>query len=190
MIEEIIDFDKVIFLYLNSLGSKSFDFFWLLMTNKFLNFIIYFSLLLAVFKKYGRTRAFNVFFLAVILIVIVDQATNFSKFFFGRLRPCYDEQISLLSRLVSIHCGGKFSFFSAHASNSFALATFFSIIFKKSKILRIAIVFLALLIAYSRIYIGVHYPMDVIVGAVFGVFFSITYVYFINKYLKNKLFNF
>ena len=190
MIEEIIDFDKVIFLYLNSLGSKSFDFFWLLITNKFLNFIIYFSLLFAVFKKYGRTRAFNVFFLAVILIVVVDQATNFSKFFFGRLRPCYDEQISLLSRLVSIHCGGKFSFFSAHASNSFALATFFSIIFKKSKILRIAIVFLALLIAYSRIYIGVHYPMDVIVGAVFGVFFSITYVYFINKYLKNKLFNF
>ena len=190
MIEEIIDFDKVIFLYLNSLGSKSFDFFWLLITNKFLNFIIYFSLLFAVFKKYGRTRTFNVFFLAVILIVFVDQATNFSKFFFGRLRPCYDEQISLLSRLVSIHCGGKFSFFSAHASNSFALATFFSIIFKKSKILRIAIVFLALLIAYSRIYIGVHYPMDVIVGAVFGVFFSITYVYFINKYLKNKLFNF
>ena len=190
MIEEIIDFDKVIFLYLNSLGSKSFDFFWLLITNKFLNFIIYFSLLFAVFKKYGRTRAFNVFFLAVILIVVVDQATNFSKFFFGRLRPCYDEQISLLSRLVSIHCGGKFSFFSAHASNSFALATFFSIIFKKLKKLRIAIVFLALLIAYSRIYIGVHYPMDVIVGAVFGVFFSITYVYFINKYLKNKLFNF
>ena len=190
MIEEIINFDEIIFLYLNSLGSQSFDFFWLLITNKFLNFIIYFSLLFAVFKKYGRTRAFNVFFLAVILIVVVDQATNFSKFFFGRLRPCYDEQISLLSRLVSIHCGGKFSFFSAHASNSFALATFFSIIFKKSKILRIAIVFLALLIAYSRIYIGVHYPMDVIVGAVFGVFFSITYVYFINKYLKNKLFNF
>ena len=190
MIEEIINFDEIIFLYLNSLGSKSFDFFWLLITNKFLNFIIYFSLLFAVFKRYGRTKALNVFLLAVILIFIVDQTTNLSKFFFGRLRPCYDEQISLLSRLVTSNCGGKYSFFSAHASNSFALATFFSIIFKKLKILRIVIVFLALLIAYSRIYIGVHYPLDVIIGALFGVFFSITYVHFINKYLKNKLFNF
>ena len=190
MIEEIINFDKIIFLYLNSLGSKSFDFIWLLITNKFLNFIIYFSLLFAVFKRYGRTRALNVFLLAVILIFMVDQTTNLSKFFFGRLRPCYDEEISLLSRLVTSHCGGKFSFFSAHASNSFALATFFSIIFKKIKILRIVIVFLAILIAYSRIYIGVHYPLDVIIGALFGVFFSITYIYFINKNLKNKLFNF
>ncbi len=190
MIEEIIDFDKVIFLYLNSLGSKSFDFFWLLITNKYLNFIVYFSLLFALFKKYGADKALNIFLLALILILVVDQTTNLSKFFFGRLRPCYDEQISLLSRLVPSYCGGKFSFFSAHASNSFALATFFSIIFKKSKILRIVIVFLALLIAYSRIYIGVHYPLDVIIGGLFGVFFSITYVYFINKYLKNKLFNF
>ena len=190
MIEEIINFDKTIFLYLNSLGSKSFDFFWLLITNKFLNFIIYFSLLYAVFKRYGKTNALHVFLLAVILIIIVDQTTNLSKFFFGRLRPCYDEQISLLSRLVTSNCGGKYSFFSAHASNSFALATFFSIIFNKLKILRIVIVFLALLIAYSRIYVGVHYPLDVIFGALFGVFFSITYVYFINKYFKNKLFIF
>ena len=81
MIEEIINFDEIIFLYLNSLGSQSFDFFWLLITNKFLNFIIYFSLLFAVFKRYGRIRALNVLLLAVILIFIVDQTTNLSKFF-------------------------------------------------------------------------------------------------------------
>ena len=130
MIEEIKNFDEIIFLYLNFLDSKNFDFFWLLITNKFLNFIIYFSLLYAVFKTYGKTNALYVFLLAVILIIIVDQTTNLSKFFFGRFRPCYDEQISLLSRLVSSSCGGKFSFFSAHASNSFALATFFSYIFR------------------------------------------------------------
>ena len=186
MIDEIIDFDKVIFLYLNSLGSKNFDFFWLLITNKFLNFILYFSLLFVVFKRYGTTKALYVFILAVILIFIVDQTTNLSKFFFGRFRPCYDEQISLLSRLVSSSCGGKFSFFSAHASNSFALATFFSYIFRSFKFIRILILLLALLVAYSRIYIGVHYPLDIIFGALFGVFFSIAYVYFINKYLKNR----
>ena len=190
MIEEIIDFDKVVFLYLNSLGSKSFDFFWLLITNKFLNVIIYFSLLFAVYKKYGKTKAFNIFLLILILIVMVDQTTNFSKFFFERPRPCYDEQISLLSRLVSSKCGGKFSFFSAHASNSFALATFFSFVFKNFKFLKVLIVFFASLIAYSRIYIGVHYPLDIFVGALVGVSLSITYIYFINKNLKNWIFNY
>lgn len=190
MIEEIIDFDKFVFLYLNSLGSKSFDFFWLIITNKYLNFLIYTSLLFAVFVRYGRVKAMNIFLLALILILIVDQTTNLSKFFFERLRPCYDQQISLLSRLVSSHCGGKFGFFSAHASNSFALATFFSFIFKNLKILRILIVFSALLIAYSRVYIGVHYPLDIIIGAVMGTTFSTTYIYFLNKYFKNRIFNY
>ena len=190
MIEEIIDFDKVIFLYLNSLGSKSFDFLWLLITNKYLNFIIYISLLFTLFIKHGITKAMNIFFLAIILILIVDQTTNLSKLFFERLRPCYDQQISLLSRLVSIDCGGKFSFFSAHASNSFALATFFSFIFKNLKILRLVIVFLAFLIAYSRVYIGVHYPFDVLIGAMVGTFFSVIYIYFVNKCFKNIIFNY
>ncbi len=190
MIEEIIDFDKVLFLYLNSLGSKSFDFFWLLITNKFLNFIIYFSLLFAVYRRYGITKARNIFLLVLILIGMVDQTTNLSKFFFERPRPCYDDQISLLSRLVSSRCGGKFSFFSAHASNSFALAIFFSFIFKNFKFIRVLIVFFASLIAYSRVYIGVHYPLDIIFGAIVGVFFSITYIHFINKYFKNRIFNY
>ena len=190
MIEEIINFDEVFFLYLNSLGSSSFDFFWLLITNKFLNFIVYFSLLFALYTRHGATKTLNIFLFALILIGVVDQSTNLSKLFFERLRPCYDQQISLLSRLVSSHCGGKFGFFSAHASNSFALATFFSFIFKNLKILRILIVFSALLIAYSRVYIGVHYPLDIIIGAVMGTTFSTTYIYFLNKYFKNRIFNY
>ncbi|RPG61641.1 MAG: phosphatase PAP2 family protein, partial [Flavobacteriaceae bacterium TMED206] len=104
--------------------------------------------------------------------------------------PCYDEQISLLSRLVSSKCGGKFSFFSAHASNSFALATLFSFIFKNFKLLKVLIIFFASLIAYSRIYIGVHYPLDIMMGAIVGALFSITYIHFINKYFKNRIFNY
>jgi len=188
MIEEILHFDKSLFLYLNSLGSKSFDFFWLLITNKLLNFLFYFSLLFVFFRRYGTNKTFNIFLFALILVSIVDQTTNLSKFFFERLRPCYDEQISLLSRIVSNQCGGKFSFFSAHASNSFALATFFSFLFKNLKYLRIIVLFLAILIAYSRIYIGVHYPLDVITGASVGLIISITYIHFLNKYLKNRFF--
>jgi undecaprenyl-diphosphatase len=174
MIEEIIDLDKIVFLYLNPLGSKSFDFFWLLITNKFLNFIIYFTFLFTIYRKYGKTQAFNIFLLALVLILIVDQTTNIAKFFFGRLRPCHDEQISLLTRLVTSNCGGKFSFFSAHASNSFAIATFFSFIFKNLKYVGNLFMFLATLIAYSRIYVGVHFPLDVLIGALVGISFQHT----------------
>ena len=190
MIEEIINFDEVVFLYLNSLGSSSFDFFWLLITNKFLNFIVYFSLLFALYTRYGATKTLNIFLFALILIGVVDQSTNLSKFFFERLRPCHNEQISLLSRLVSSECGGKFGFFSAHASNSFAIATFFSFIFKHIKFLRTFILLLATLIAYSRIYIGVHYPLDVLIGASVGLSISKLYIYFLNKYFKNIIFNY
>ncbi len=190
MIEELIDFDKVVFLFLNSLGSKSFDFFWLLITNKFLNFIIYFTLLFAIYRRYGTTKAFNIFLLALFLILVVDQTTNISKVFFGRLRPCHDEQISLLARLVASNCGGKFSFFSAHASNSFAIATFFSFIFKNFKYVGSLILIIATLIAYSRIYIGVHFPLDVLIGGCVGISISKIYIYFISKYLKNRIVNY
>ena len=190
MIEEIINFDEFVFLYLNSLGSSSFDFFWLLITNKFLNFIVYFSLLFALYRRHGATKTLNIFLFALILIGVVDQSTNLSKLFFERLRPCHNEQISLLSRLVSSECGGKFGFFSAHASNSFAIATFFSFIFKYIKFLRIFILFLATLIAYSRVYIGVHYPLDVLIGASVGLSISKLYIYFLNKYFKNIIFNY
>ena len=104
-----------------------------------------------------------------VLILLSDQSSNLLKYFFERLRPCHDDQIAHLVRLVKQNCGGLYSFFSAHASNSFALATFFYFVFKK--IIQRNIIFfflLAALIGYSRIYIGVHYPLDVISGSVFG----------------------
>jgi undecaprenyl-diphosphatase len=98
-----------------------------------------------------------------------DQLTNLFKVQVGRLRPCYDEEIKTLVRLVKPSCGGRYSFFSGHASNSFALAVFFGLIFKESyRFLLPILLFIAFLIAYSRVYIGVHFPLDIFVGAVAG----------------------
>ena len=89
----------------------------------------------------------------------------------GRLRPCYDEEISFLVRLVKPTCGGRFSFFSGHASNSFALAVFFGTILKSySRLLPYILLIIAALIAYSRVYIGVHFPLDIFCGTLFGSF--------------------
>lgn len=74
-------------------------------------------------------------------------------------------------RLVKASCGGKFGYFSAHAANSFAVAIFFTFILRsKYKFIGIFLIVWALVVAYSRIYIGVHFPLDVITGILIGTF--------------------
>ena len=86
MIEGIISLDKGIFLYLNSLGSKSYDVFWLIITNKFFNIFVYFIILFKFKMKYGVIKTLHLFLFTLILIGIVDQTTNFSKFFFWEIK--------------------------------------------------------------------------------------------------------
>ena len=90
-------------------------------------------------------------------------------------------------RLVKSSCGGKYSYFSGHASNSFAIATFFVVLFaKRFRAMRLLFV-IATLVAYSRIYIGVHYPLDVISGAVFGAFAGWLFAKIYLKFIPNPL---
>ena len=103
------------------------------------------------------------------LILVTDQATNLFKDGLERLRPCHEPVLKEMVRLVKPSCGGLYGYFSGHASNSFALAVFFSCIFGVKYIrLPFLLLFVAFLVAYSRIYIGVHYPLDVVSGMVFG----------------------
>jgi undecaprenyl-diphosphatase len=104
-----------------------------------------------------------------LLITFTDQVTNLFKDGFKRLRPCHEAGLSDIMRQVKPGCGGKYGYFSGHASNSFAMATFFVVLFARHfKRLRWLFV-VAALVAYSRIYIGVHYPLDVISGTCFGI---------------------
>jgi undecaprenyl-diphosphatase len=131
--------------------------------------LVYFGLWLFFGFRYSWKIAVYLLLFAGLLILCTDQLTNLFKVQVGRLRPCYDEEIKTLVRLVKPSCGGRYSFFSGHASNSFALAVFFGLIFKESyRFLLPALLFIAFLIAYSRVYIGVHFPLDIFVGAVVG----------------------
>ncbi len=104
-----------------------------------------------------------------LMILVTDQGTNLFKNGFERLRPCHDPSLREMLRLVKSTCGGLYGYFSGHASNSFALAVFFSCIFRvKYNSLPLSLLFVAFLVAYSRIYIGVHYPLDVVSGMAFG----------------------
>ena len=186
----IKNIDTQLLIYLNNLGSESWDGFWMFMTNKFTSIPVYLIILFLVYKHFGiKKLAISVLFIALV-ITISDQTANLFKYGFERLRPCYNEDVKGMIRLVKSSCGGRFSFFSAHASTSLAVAVFFGMLLKKHvKYVSLSIVIWALLVGYSRIYIGVHFPFDVLFGFIFGgtvgyLFYRLALLFF-KKYAKD-----
>ena len=188
MIKDVLNLDTELFIYLNSLGLPLFDNFWIFLSNKEAN--VFFYSVLLFFYFYNRSLKFNFselfYFLILIalMILITDQTANLFKDSFQRLRPCYNEIIKDSLRLVKESCGGKYGFFSAHASNSFTLAVFFGLLYKnKFKYLIYITLLYAFLISYSRIYLGVHFPLDILFGATFGIIIGILTFNFYDKKL-------
>ena len=190
MFEEISKLDSKLFLFLNNLGTTKFDAFWLSLSKIEANIVMYLFLIFLFFHiKKLRPKFLYIFYLLFVIalmITITDQGANFFKDSFQRLRPCYNESISDSLRLVKENCGGKYGFFSAHASNSFSLAIFFGLLFKnRIRYMIIITIVYASLISYSRIYLGVHFPIDIIVGSSFGIFVGfIIYSFVYLKFLK------
>lgn len=193
MIEEILNLDSELFLYLNSLGSSNFDSFWIYLSYKESNILFYLSLLIFYFysksQKIKLSEVFYSLLFIAIMITITDQTSNLFKDSFQRLRPCYNDSLQDYVRLVKETCGGKYGFFSAHASNSFSLAVFFGLIYRnKYKFIIYITLFYASLISYSRVYLGVHFPLDIFFGSIYGIIIGLV----VFKIYKNKLnfFNF
>ena len=193
MIEEILKLDTELFLFLNSLGSPVFDNIWIYLSYKEAN-ILFYSILLIFYSYYKSFKLSEVLYLLLIvaiMITITDQTANLFKDSFQRLRPCYDEVIKDSVRIVKEGCGGKYGFFSAHASNSFSLAIFFGLLFRdKYKNIISFTVLYASLISYSRIYLGVHFPLDLLFGSLFGIIIGFIIFIFYDKQLNfSKFFN-
>lgn len=177
MLESILEFDHQLFLYLNGLGSDRFDWIWMGLTHILANATVYTFCLIYLFYKTGGKESAIILFIGLLLILATDQSTNFFKDTVQRLRPCHEPGLEGMVRLVKETCGGRYGFFSGHASNSFGLAVMFGLICKKySKHIPILLLLIASLIAYSRVYIGVHYPTDIVVGSAFGSLYG--YLFF------------
>jgi undecaprenyl-diphosphatase len=170
--EQVLEFldhiDKELLLFLHKQSTPFLDVAMVAVTEKYTWILLYLILILALIRQFGWQSVYSI--VAVILLVIIsDQLTSgLMKPFFGRLRPCHDPEIGHLIRIIR-RCGGEFGFVSSHAANSVSVSTFFILLFRKSHRYVWWILIWPLLFSYSRIYMGVHYPLDVLCGAVVGI---------------------
>lgn len=168
MLEQLNEIDQNWLLYLNNLGSQEWDNFWIFITNKWSSVPLYVFLLLLCLRYQKSKKTIVILICVALMVACSDQLANVFKYGFERLRPCHNELINSYLRLF--HCGGKFGYFSAHAASSFAVAMFFTLLFRR-KIHWIGyfLFFWAAIISYSRIYLAVHYPFDILTGMIFGI---------------------
>jgi undecaprenyl-diphosphatase len=187
MLEQILHYDTDLFLYLNGLGSEVWDKFWMFYTTKYNWIPLYAVLLYLMFKKKNTKMFILTLIVIALLITFTDSITNlFKHHLVKRLRPCYNVELEGLFRLVKSHCGGLHGYFSGHASNSMAVAVFVGLTLRaKYKYLIFILLFWASVMAYSRVYIGVHYPLDLISGMIFGAFAGYIF-YKLDDYLQTR----
>jgi len=158
--------DKDLFLYLNGIHSPLWDYSMTLFTLT-PTWLLFYGLILIIIAKRYDNKALLIFISIALLILCSDQFAGLLKHTIQRLRPSNDPVISPLTHIF-FNKGGEFGFVSAHAANTFAFATFTLLLFRNSRYTSFILPWAAL-IAYSRIYLGLHYPGDILGGAILGV---------------------
>jgi len=160
--------DQQVFLFLNSLNSP----FWDKVMSTISLVVVWVPLYLAIILYLGfryKKKLLVIFLFIILAVTFTDQTALLIKNTVERLRPCHEPSLEGLVHLVKGRCGGKFGFVSSHAANSFNVALL-SLMFIRRRWYSISIIIWAALVGYSRIYLGVHYPGDVLFGSILGAF--------------------
>ena len=168
--ETLSNIDSQLFLFLNSLHVDWLDKVMVLITDMWAWFPLYLLLIYWTVKQYGK-RCWWVFLAVGIVVLCTDQlASHVCKPVFQRLRPCYNPDFQELIYLPKGLAGGKYGFVSSHATNTFGVAAFLTPALRKYRPwTAIVLYFWAFVSSYSRIYIGYHYPGDILCGAILGI---------------------
>jgi len=168
MIENLRHIDKALFHIINhDLANPVLDVLCPWFREKLMWIPLYLLIAFLLFRKYGN-RILWLGLLTVVTILISDQTSNIFKHLVHRLRPCNNPELADTIHHV-VDCGVGFSFVSAHAANHFAIATFISFLMGGNKKWQVFLYLWASVIAFSQVYVGVHYPIDVLAGAIVGI---------------------
>ena len=190
MLDRIKQIDTELLIFLNNLGNKSWDPLWVSITDKFTFLPLFILIIFFLFKKNGTKGLLVILLFISVLILFTDQFTNVVKDFTQRLRPCRLDELQGLLRDIDIRCG-KYGFFSAHAANSISVTIFIINCVDESvkKFLKPVLILWVMIFSYSRIYLGVHYPLDTIFGFSFGIFSGFLFKYLYNYFISVKVFS-
>ncbi|WLD24584.1 phosphatase PAP2 family protein [Flavobacterium dauae] len=183
MWENIIHKDQQLLIYLNNLGTEFLDPVFMYITHQ-INWWPFFLVLIFLLLKKISLKQFGLLVLVLALFFLfTDQMTNVVKYAVARLRPVNEPLVEPYLRVLTKR--GSFSFFSGHASNSSGAILIIFLILRKYYKYAWLIFFFPLLFAYTRIYLALHYPLDILCGYIFGLSSGFLF-YYIFKYFNNK----
>ena len=166
MIETFKQFDLQLFYLINqSISNVVFDFICPVLRDKRFLSLCYLVFGIVMYQSFPK-QFLKIAAVGALTFLLTDQiSSSLIKPYFQRLRPCNDHLV--IVRLIIEHCGSGFSFVSSHAANSFGMATFLSVIFKERWAVTTLVIW-ATLVCFSQVYVGIHYPADVIAGGILG----------------------
>lgn len=184
-IQGLLEIDRQLLLAFNGSGSLFIDSLVLVLTNAYTWIAFYLALTYLVIKNNGKWSQIMLVVAASGLCILFSSlvAEGVVKPYVARLRPSLDPSVCNMLHLAKGYTASGYSFFSAHAANTFSIAVFFSLLVR-SRVFTIFIMAWSLLNAWTRLYLGVHYPSDVIVGLAYGAFVGIlVYLIFLKLYM-------
>ena len=168
MVECLDSLDRSIFLFLNGMHNDFFDvFMWYVSKTATWSLMLLF-LLYIIFKNNWRMALMVVLGIALTITLADQISSGLIKDFIGRFRPTHNPEIESIVHTVNGYKGGLYGFVSSHAANTLGVAVYISLLFR-NRYITLFMMLWSLLVAYSRIYLGVHYPGDILGGMVVGV---------------------
>lgn len=168
MVECLDSLDRSIFLFLNGMHNDFFDvFMWYVSKTATWSLMLLF-LLYIIFKNNWRMALMVVLGIALTITLADQISSGLIKDFIGRFRPTHNPEIESIVHTVNGYKGGLYGFVSSHAANTLGVAVYISLLFR-NRYITLFMMLWSLLVAYSRIYLGVHYPGDILGGMIVGV---------------------
>ncbi len=183
VLERLLEIDTNIFLFLNGLHTSWLDMPMYYISKVWVWIPLYALVVFHIVKKWKK-EAIWIILTLVLCVVLTDQLTNLIKYGVERVRPSREPLLEGLVYHVNAYRGGGFSFVSGHASNVFGFALLSSLILKHKAYSWFIFVW-AVIVAYSRIYLGVHYPLDILCGTILGLGIAVILYAILDRFQKH-----